>query len=82
MSAKIIAGIAGGLVVTVLTSYFVSKHTAKKVAKQTAKEISEAYLSEISKIVKEAVKETPVNITVTCEEGTTAKTEVVEKDPE
>ena len=31
---------------------------------------------------EEAVKETPVNITVTCEEGTTAKTEVVEKDSE
>ena len=81
-TAKIVAGVAGALVTTIVTSYFVSKHTSKKVAKATAKEVSEAYLSEVGRIVKESLKEVPINIVVNCEEGTTAKTEIVEKDPE
>lgn len=82
MSTKIIAITAGALVTTVVTSYFVSRYTAKRVAKETAKEVSEAYLASIEKIVKEAVKDTPVNITVTCDEGIATKAEVVEKSPE
>ena len=72
MSTKIIAGIAGALVTTVVTSYFVSRYTAKRVAN----------LASIEKIVKEAVKDTPVNITVTCDEGIATSALVVEKSPE
>ena len=70
MNAKMIAGIVGGLVTIAVTSYYASKAGAKAANKEQLNAI------------RDIVKDTPVNITINCEDGIDTKAEVVEKSTE